>query len=64
MIRFETGLSTVPGAVTDSVAAPASTQTRKSSHRPNPGGTRILAVRVRGPGEHPGGHGDGHAMSK
>ncbi len=40
MIRFPTGLAIVPGAVSPSVAAPASMQIRNSSHRENPGGSR------------------------
>ena len=42
MIRFDTGLANVPGAVADSVATPASTTSRNSSHSANPGGTMIL----------------------
>jgi hypothetical protein len=44
MIRLESGLYRVPGAVAASVAAPARTTSKKSSHRPNPGGTRILRL--------------------
>jgi hypothetical protein len=42
--RFETGLARVPGAVAASAAAPMRTTSRNSSHRPNPGGTRILRL--------------------
>ena len=46
MIRLETGLASVPGAIAESVAAPTTTTSRNSSHRPKPGGTRILRFPV------------------